>query len=57
MHKEWVEYMKLAGQTIIDNAESIVGSEKSLASVSVTINLYPWDTPTIDIDRTIYPEG
>lgn len=57
MHETWVEYIKLAGQTIVDNAESIVGSEKYLASLNVTVSLYPHEAPIINISRDFYPEG
>ena len=55
--KEWIDYIRMAGESIAKNAESIVGDEELLQSVSVTILLRPHEAPGIDISRQFYPEG
>lgn len=57
VHEEWVKFMKAAGQSIIDNAESIVGTEPFLANVTVTVYLCPHEVPRINVDRDFYPES
>ena len=56
-YQEWIDYMRMAGESIAKNAESIVGDEELLRSVSVTISLYPGEAPEIDISRQFLPEG
>ena len=56
-HQEWIDYMRMAGESIAKNAESIVGDEELLQSVSVTIRLTPHEAPEIDISRQFAPEG
>lgn len=56
-HKEWVDYIKMCGESIAKNAESIVGNEELLQSVSVTIWIRPGEAPEIDISRQFAPEG
>ena len=52
-----IEDLKAAGQSIIDNAESIIGSEKWLHQVQVMITLNPSEVTMINVDRDFYPEG
>ena len=56
-HKEIIEIVKDVGQSIIDNAESIVGTEKYLSGLTIRININHSEIPTINIDRDFYPEG
>lgn len=56
IHQNWIEYLKACGQSIVDNAESIVGSEPYLSDVTVSIYLRPGEAPYINVDRTFYPE-
>ena len=56
-HQEWVNFVKMSGDSIKENAESIVGSEKILKDLTVTIRLYSNEMPEIDVDRTFFPEG
>lgn len=56
-HQKWIDYMRMAGESIAKNAESIVGDEELLRSVSVTICLSPGEAPEIDISRQFLPEG
>lgn len=53
---EWIEYLKMCGESIIKNAESIVGTEAKLMDVTVTIHLNHAEIPTINIDRNFVPE-
>lgn len=56
-HQKCVDYVKICADSIKENAESIVGTEKTLKDVLVTIRLYPEELPEINIDRNFYPEG
>lgn len=51
-----VEQLKACAETIIKNAESIVGDEQYQGSISVLITLDPTERPRINIDRDIYPD-
>lgn len=50
-----VDYLKACGQSVIENAESMVGYEPFLANVTVTININPCEAPTINVSRDLYP--
>ena len=56
-HEKMVEVLKKCGQSIIENAESIVGHESYLKEVRVTVHLNPSEAATINVDRDFYPEG
>ena len=51
-----VEQLKTCAETIIKNAESIVGDEQYQGRISVSIMLDPTERPNIRIDRDIYPD-
>lgn len=53
---KWIEYLKMCGESIIKNAESIVGTEAKLMDVTVSIRLNHAEIPTINIDRNFAPE-
>ena len=53
MHKELICQLKCAAQTIIDNAESIIGREETLMNINVTIKLRHDETPTVNIYKDI----
>ena len=55
-HQKWVDYVKISADSIKDNAESIVGSEKYLKDMTVSIRLYPDELPEINVDRNFHPE-
>lgn len=55
-HQKLVDYVKISADSIKDNAESIVGSEKYLKDMTVSIRLYPDELPEINIDRNFHPE-
>lgn len=48
-----VEALKKAAETIIRNAESIVGSENSLTDLTVTIYMRSGETPRINVDKDL----
>lgn len=56
-HERLIEDLKAAGQSIVDNAESIIGSERWLHQVRVMITLNPSEATMVNIDRDFYPEG
>ena len=56
-HERLIEDLKAAGQSIVDNAESIIGTERYLHQVRVTITLNPSEATMINVDRDFYPEG
>lgn len=56
-HERLINDLKAAGQSIIDNAESIIGSEKWLHQVLVMITLNSSEATMINVDRDFYPEG
>lgn len=51
-----VEELKACAETIIKNAESIVGDEQYQGRISVSITLDPTERPNIRIDRDIFPD-
>lgn len=51
-----INNIKAVGQSIIDNAESIVGNEKYMSDIYITIS-HDWnEVPDINISRTFTPE-
>jgi hypothetical protein len=56
-HEKMVEALKKCGQSIIENAESIVGHEQYVREIRVTVSLNPTEAATINVDRDFYPEG
>lgn len=53
----YVRQIRYAGESLIKNAESIVGSEKYLSTLRIAIVIDPDDCiPEIDIHRSFYPE-
>ena len=55
--EELIARIKECGQSLIDNAESIVGNEKTLQKINIDIDVDSIDrVPTINIRREIIPE-
>lgn len=55
--EETVLRIKEAAQTIINNAESIVGDEKTRTNISITIDVNNIDQlPIINITKELIPE-
>ena len=52
-----VEEIKACGESIINNAESIVGGEQYLTDLTVTIYINFNEVTRINIDRNFAPEG
>ena len=56
--EETVLRIKEAAQSIIDNAESIVGDEKTRTNISITIDVNNIDQlPIVNITKELIPEG
>lgn len=55
--EEGIRQIKEIGESLILNAESIVGTEKYLCNVCIRVKIEPGTIPMIDISRTFYPEG
>ena len=52
-----VNRLKECAETIIKNADSIIGKEKFVGGIKVSINLLPGEVPYVNIDKDIYPES
>lgn len=52
-----IRQIKEIGESLILNAESIVGTEKYLCNVCIRVEINPSNIPKIDISRTFFPEG
>lgn len=52
-----IRQIKEIGESLILNAESIVGTEEYLCSICIRAEIEPGTIPQIDIYRTFYPEG
>lgn len=55
--EEGIRQIKEIGESLILNAESIVGTEKYLCSICIQVEISPGTIPEIDISRTFFPEG
>ena len=55
-HQRLVDELKKAAETIIKNAESMIGTEKRLGDVMITIHLKQHEVPRINVDKDVYPE-
>ena len=55
-NQEFIDNLKYAAESIIKNAESIVGTETYLDSVSVSIDLNWHEVPTVNVSRDFIPE-
>lgn len=52
-----VNRLKECAETIIKNADSIIGKEKFVGGIKVSINLLPGEVPYVNVDKDIYPES
>lgn len=55
--EEGIRQIKEIGESLILNAESIVGTEKYLCSICIRAEISPDAIPEIDISRTFLTEG
>ncbi len=55
--KKHVSDLKSCAECIINNAESIVGSERFQRGIRVTITLDNGEAPNINVDKDIMPEA
>ena len=49
--------IKVCAESIITNAESIVGTEKYMTDLTVTIYITAGEPPRVNVDRNFMPEG
>lgn len=57
INDNYVRQVRAIGESLIKNAESIVGSERYLKSVSISATIGPLDElASICINREFYPE-
>ena len=55
--EEYVRQIRAIGESLIKNAESIVGNEKYLKSIYISVNIDPYeDAPMIDVSKSFVPE-
>lgn len=56
--EEIITRIKEAGQCVIDNAESIVGTENHLQKITITIDVDSLDkVPVVTVNKDIIPDG
>lgn len=58
-HEEMIRQVREAGESLIKNAESIVGNEEYLVhnmTVTININMIDIEAPTIEVKREFLPE-
>ena len=51
-----IDTVKVCAEEIIQNAESIIGTEPWLRCVTISINLNPGEMATITVTKDIYPD-
>ena len=49
--------IRQAGQSIIDNAESILGNEEARTCLIIKVEFHPKQVPEIIVERHFIPEG
>ena len=56
--EEMIERIKACGQYIVDNAESILGTEKYITDLYVTCNFYDRsEAPYVSITKNVVPDS
>ena len=56
-HEEMIRQVREAGESLIKNAESIVGSEEFLQSIDITVYINPVERiPSINVSKEFLPE-
>jgi hypothetical protein len=56
--EEMIERIKACGQYIVDNAESILGTEKYITDLHVTCNFYDRsEAPYVSITKDVVPDS
>ena len=54
---EWIQQIREAGESIVKNAESIVGTEQYLMGLDVNVNVNPNEQlPEITVNRKFLPD-
>lgn len=54
--EEGIRQVQSIGESLIQNAESIVGTEKYICNVCIRVEINPGTVPKIEISRTFFPE-
>ena len=56
-NEDRLKQIRQVGQSIIDNAESILGSEPFRTDLIITATFHPYEAPEIIVERHFIPEG
>ena len=54
---EYIRSVRNIGESLIKNAESIVGDEKYLKEIHISADVVQDGVPSINISRSFYPES
>jgi hypothetical protein len=57
IREQRLKEIRQVGQSIIDNAESILGTEEARTCLIIKAEFYPKEIPEIIIERHFIPEG
>lgn len=55
--KDYIRQIRAVGETLIKNAESLVGSEKTIYGMHITVDMKDGRYPTMNVSKDIYPEN
>lgn len=55
--EQLVDEVRACGQSIIDNAESIVGNYRYQTDIDITAYIHMEESPTINVGTNFIPEG
>ena len=56
-NQEMIDNLKHAAESLITNAESIIGTEKYLGPINISIDLNWREVPAITVSKEFAPEG
>lgn len=58
-NQEFIRRIKEIGESLIKNADSLVGNEKFIHGINITININPFNNEiqTINVNKEYVPEG
>lgn len=56
--EEMIRTIRDVGESLIKNAESIVGTEKYISDIRISfeVDAHPMGVPYVDVTKTFYPE-
>ena len=55
-YEEFVRQVREIGESLVKNAESIVGTEEYLTGINISVDVEYHSTPEITINKSFYPE-